>query len=128
MELKRIVVELWNGTASYQSFVDVDVRSGIRQVEIHDAETAEEGIIRIPKGMAIESVTIADGCLLLRASESVPGAISRAARALIDSADATDGNLTLVDRSAVMELERLVEEEENRNEMIHRPRIGRNAA
>jgi hypothetical protein len=87
-----------------------------------------EGVIRIPRGMAIESVAISEGCLLVRATESVPGAMSRAARAVIDSADATGGNLTVVDRGAVLELERLVEEEENQNMTICRPSIGRDAA
>lgn len=128
MELKRIVVQLWNGTASYEDFVDADLRSGVRQVELHSVECPDEGVVRIPKGMAIESVAIADDCLLVRAAESVPGAISGAARAVIDSADATGGNLTVVDRSAVLELERLVEEEENQNMTICRPRIGRDAA
>jgi len=127
MELKRIVVQLWNGTTSYEDFVDADLRSSIRQVEVHGAESADEGVIRIPKGMAIESVTITDDCLLVRAAESVPGAISRAARALIDSADATGGNLTVVDRGTVLELERLVEEE-NQNMTNCRSGIGKNAA
>src|SRR5690242_16238607 len=112
MELKRIVVQLWNGIKEYEDFVDADLRSSIRQVEVHGAEDAGEGVIHIPKGMVIESVTItADHHLLIRAAESVPGAISRAARAVIDSADTTGGNLTVVDRGAVLELERLVEEE-----------------
>lgn len=124
MELKRIVVQLWNGTTSHEDFVDADLRSSIRQVEVHGTESGDEGVIRIPKGMAIESVTIADDCLLVRAAESVPGEISRAARAVIDSADATGGNLTVVDRGAVMELERLLEEEENHSmRMICRSRI-----
>ena len=128
MELKRVVVQLWNGTSEYEDFVDANLRSSIRQVEIHDAESAYEGVIRIPKGMAIESVTITDDHnLLVRAAESVPGTISRAARAVIDSADATGGNLILVDRGAVLELERLLEEEENEN-TICRLRIGKNAA
>src|SRR5690349_11515332 len=128
MELKRIVVQLWNGTTSYEDFVDADLRSSIRQVEVHGAESADEGVIRIPKSMAIESVTIIGDRLLVRAAESVPGAISRAARAIIDSADATSGNLTVVDRGTLLELERLVEEEENQNITIYRSRIGRNAA
>ena len=115
MELRRIVVQLSNGTTSYENFVDADLRSSIRRVEVHGAESADEGVIRIPQGMAIESISIAEECLFVRAAESVPGAISRAARAVIDSADATNGNLTVVDRGAVMELERLVEEEENPN-------------
>jgi hypothetical protein len=123
MELKRIVVELWNGTDEYEDFVDADLRSSIRQVEVHGAESADEGVIRIPKGMVIESVSITDDCLLVRAAESVPGAISRAARAVIDSADATGGNLTVVDRGAVLELERLVEEEENQDMRIFRSTI-----
>jgi hypothetical protein len=121
MELKRIVVQLWNGTDEYEDFVDADLRSSIRHVEVHSAESAGEGIIRIPKGMAIESITItADHHLLVRAAESLPGAISRAARAVIDSADATGGNLTVVDRGAVLELEGLVEEEENQDMRIFR--------
>jgi hypothetical protein len=129
MELKRIVVQLWNGPDEYEDFVDADMRSSIRQVEVHGAESAGEGVIRIPKGMVIESITItADHHLLVRAAESLPGAISRAARAVIDSADATGGNLTMVDRGAVLELERLVEEEENQNMTICRSRIGKNAA
>lgn len=128
MELKRIVVQLWNGTTSYENFVDADLRSSIRQVEVHSAEGPDEGVIRIPKGMAIESVTLNEGCLLVRAAESVPGAMSRAARAVIDSADASGGNLTVVDRGAVLELERLLEEEENQNMTICRPRIGKDAA
>jgi len=124
MELKRIVVQLWNGTDEYEDFVDADMRSSIRQVEVHGAESAGEGVIRIPKGMAIESITItADHHLLVRAAESLPGAISIAARAVIDSADATGGNLTVVDRGAVLELERLVEEEENQDMRIFRSRI-----
>lgn len=124
MELKRIVVQLWNGTTSYENFVDADLRSSIREVEVHSAESAGEGVIRIPKGMVIESITItADHHLLVRAAESFPGAISRAARAVIDSADATGGNLTVVDRGAVLELERLVEEEENQDMRIFRSRI-----
>jgi len=124
MELKRIVVQLWNGTDEYEDFVDADLRSSIRQVEVHSAESAGEGVIRIPKGMAIESITITgDHHLLVRAAESLPGAISRAARAVIDSADATGGNLTVVDRGAVLELERLVEEEENQDMRIFRSSI-----
>jgi hypothetical protein len=124
MELKRIVVQLWNGTDEYEDFVDADMRSSIRQVEVHGAESAGEGVIRIPKGMVIESITItADPHLLVRAAESLPGAISIAARAVIDSADATGGNLTVVDRGAVLELERLVEEEENQDMRIFRSRI-----
>jgi hypothetical protein len=124
MELKRIVVQLWNGTDEYEDFVDADLRSSIRQVEVHGAESAGEGVIRIPKGMVIESITItADYHLLVRAAESLPGAISRAARAVIDSADATGGGtLTVVDRGAVLELERLVEEEENQDMTIFRSR------
>jgi hypothetical protein len=128
MELKRIVVQLLNSTNECEDFVDADLRSSIRQVEVHGAESADEGVIRIPKGMVIESVSITDGCLLVRAAESVPGAISRAARAVIDSADPTGGNQTVVDRGAVLELERLVEEEENQNMTICRSRIGKNAA
>ena len=128
MELKRIVVQLWNGTTSYENFVDADLRSSIRQVELHGAESADEGVIRIPRGMTIESVTIADGCLLVRAAESVSGAIGRAARALIDSADVTGGNLTVVDTGAVLELGRLVGDEENQNTTICRSRVGKNAA
>jgi hypothetical protein len=121
MELKRIVVQLWNGTDEYEDFVDADLRSSIRQVEVHSVESAGEGVIRIPKGMAIESITLtADHHLLVRAAESLPGAISRAARAVIDSADATGGNLTVVDRGAVLELEGLVEEEENQDMRIFR--------
>lgn len=120
MELKRIVVQLWNSTSEYEDFVDADLRSSIRQVEVHGAQSADEGVIRIPKGMVIESVAIIDDYLLVRAAESVPGAISRAARAVIDSADATGGNLTVVDRGAVLELERLVEDEENQNMRICR--------
>ena len=123
MELTRIVVQLWKGTGGCEDFVDADLRSSIRQVEVHGVESAEEGVIRIPKGMAIESVTITEGYLLVRAAESVPGAISRAARAVIDSADASGGNLTVVDRGAVLELERLVEEEENQNMKICRSAI-----
>lgn len=119
MELKRIVVQLWNGTDEYEDFVDADLRSSIRQVEVHGAESAGEGVIRIPKGMVIESITItADHHLLIRAAESLPGAISRAARAVIDSADPSGGNLTVVDRGAVLELERLVEEEDNQDMRI----------
>lgn len=128
MELKRIVVQLWNGSSGYEDFVNADLRSSIRQVELHSAVSADEGVIRIPKGMAIESVTLTDGCLLVRAADSVPGAISRAARAVIDSADATGGNLTVVDRGAVLELERLLEEEENQDITICRSRIAKNAA
>jgi hypothetical protein len=123
MELKRIVVQLWNGTGGCEDFVDADLRSSIRQVEVHDVASAGEGVIRIPKGMVIESVTITDGCLLVRAAESVSGAISRAARAVIDSADATGGNLTVVDRGSVLELERLVEEEENQDMKVWRTAI-----
>jgi len=119
MELKRILVQLWNGTDEYEDFVDADLRSSIRQVEVHGAESAGEGVIRIPKGMVIESITItADHHLLIRAAESLPGAISRAARAVIDSADPSGGNLTVVDRGAVLELERLVEEEDNQDMRI----------
>ncbi len=123
MELKRIVVQLWNGTGNYEDFVDADLRSSIRQVEVHCEESADVGVIRIPKGMVIESVNIIDDYLLVRAAESVPGAISRAAREVIDSADATGGNLTVVDRRAVLELERLVEDEENQDMRICRSRI-----
>ena len=123
MELKRIVVQLWNSTSEYENFVDADLRSSIRQVEVHGAESADEGVIRIPKGMVIESVSIIDDYLLVRAAESVPGAISRAARAVIDSADETGGNLSVVDRGAVLELERLVDDEENQNMRILRSRI-----
>jgi hypothetical protein len=49
MELKRIVVQLWNGTDEYEDFVDADLRPSIRQVEVHSAESAGEGVIRIPK-------------------------------------------------------------------------------
>jgi hypothetical protein len=128
MELKRIVVQLWNSSSECEDFVDADLRSSIRQVEVHGTASADEGVIRIPKGMVIESVSITDDCLLVRAAESVPGAISRAARAVIDSADATGGNLTVVDRGAVLELERLVEEEESQDMTICRPRVGKNAA
>lgn len=128
MEFKRIVVQIWKSSAEYEDFVDADLRSSIRQVEIHDAENAGEGVVRIPKGMAIESVSIADGCLVVRASESVAAAISRAARAVVDSSDGNGGNLTVVDTSAVLELQRLVEEEENQNMAICRVRLGKNAA
>jgi hypothetical protein len=124
MELKRIVVQLWNSTSEYEDFVDADLRSSSRQVEVQGAESAVEGVIRIPKGMAIESITITpDHHLLVRAAESLPGAISRAARAVIDSADETGGNLTVVDRGAVLELERLVEEEEHQDRSIFRSSI-----
>jgi len=117
MELTRIVVQLGNVTGDYENFVDADLRSSIRQVELHSAGNAGEGVIRIPKGMAIESITITPGHhLLIRAAESLPGAISRAARAVIDSADPSGGNLTVVDRGAVLELERLVEAEENQDQ------------
>jgi len=117
MELTRIVVQLWNGSDEYENFVDADLRSSIRQVEVHSAGSAGEGVIRIPKGLAIESMTITpEHHLLIRAAESLPGAISRAARALIDSADPSGGNLTVVDRGAVLELERLVEAEENESQ------------
>jgi hypothetical protein len=124
MELKRIVVQLWNSRDEYEDFVDADLRSSIRQVEVHDEESAGEGVIHIPKGMVIESVSITDDHhLLVRAAQSLPGAISRAARAVIDSAEPTGGNLTVVDRGAVLELERLLEEEENPNMGISRSRI-----
>src|ERR1700730_3917246 len=110
MELKRIVVQLWNGTDEYEDFVDADLRSSIRQVEVHSAESAGEGVIRIPKGMAIESITITgDHHLLVRAAESLPGAISRAARAVIDSTDATGGNEDGVGIGGGVGLERFVD-------------------
>ena len=115
MELKRIVVQLWKTTGNCEDFVDADLRSSIREVEVHSAVCADVGVIRIPKGMVIESVRIVDDYLLVRAAESVPGAISKAAQAVIDSADPSGGNLTMVDRCAVLELERLIEEEENRD-------------
>ena len=121
MELKRIVVQLWNGADKYEDFVDADLRSCIWQVEVHGAASAGEGVIRIPKGMAIESITVtSDYHLLVRAAESLPGAISKAARGVIDSADTTGGNLVMVDRGAILELERLVEEEENQDVRIFR--------
>jgi hypothetical protein len=126
MELKRIVIQLWNGTRPCEDFVDADLRSGIREVEVHCRESVDEGVIRIPKGMLIESVAITEGYLLVRAAESIPGAISRAARAIIDSADATGGNLTVVDRGALLELERLIEDEENQSMTICR--TGKSAA
>lgn len=128
MELKRIVVQLCKSASECEDFVNADLRSSIRQVEIHGADSADEGVIRIPKGMVIESVSIVDDCLLVRAAESLPGAISRAARAVIDSADPSGGNLTVVDRGAVLELERLVEADENQNVTVYRPGLAENAA
>jgi hypothetical protein len=118
------VVQLWNGIDEYENFLDADLRSAIRQVELHNTQSAAEGVVRIPKGMTIESITItADQHLLIRAAESLPGAISKAARAVIDSADANGGNLTTVDTGAVLELARLVEEEESQEERIFQSSI-----